>query len=894
MKTSERWRQIKSIHDDAIQYAPDERARFLKDVCGDDNLLRREVESLLSSYSDAENFMEQPAVAQEVSGMSESGDKKPGTGKCFGHYEIIKQIGAGGMGEVYLAQDKKLDRRVAVKILNERFSRDESNLRRFTQEAKAASALNHPNILVIHEIGEAGDAHFIVSELVEGNTLREIFNQSPLKSAEVLDVSIQIAGALAAAHAARIIHRDIKPENIIVRPDGYVKILDFGLAKLVEQQKSFIGVDDKTAEMNHTAKGVILGTANYMSPEQARGEPVDERTDIFSFGVLLYEMISGRTPFVGNTVSETFANLMNSEPQPLARYAAGVSDELQRIVSKMLRKNKDKRYQTMKDVLTDLKDLRETMAFGERLEKSHTPGAENATNILQAATDATNFQTSETRHGFSQKIKQHKSAALAVLITSVAALAVAGYFAYTALRPRPPITSVAVLPFQNGSGDASLDYLSDGLSESVIDRLSQLAQLKVIARSSSFKYRGENIDFKEVANKLGVRAIVTGRIIQRGDNLSIRVEMIDARDNRQLWSEQYNRRLADAIAVQQEIARTVSEELRLKLSEAQEQQITKRLTNNSQAYQFYLNGVFLRRKGGTENVKKSLEYQNQALALDPNFALAYTEVARGYNTLVLNGVLAPQDGKPKARAAIEKALELDETLAEVHLAKARIKRDELDRTGAEREYRRAIELSPNLADAYLAYSIYLIQSERMDEALRHIERAQQLDPLRVALKTTEGNILYFARRYDEAIQKLQDAVKLEPDDTTSHYYLGYAYTAKGQYAEAIGSLQTAAKINGETTSTLVYLGQAYAKWGKRDEALGILDRLKTTEKYVSPAELAILYTALGDKEKAFALLEKAYTARDLQLQFLKVEPGYDALRDDPRFTDLLRRADFPQ
>jgi len=385
-----------------------------------------------------------------------------------------------------------------------------------------------------------------------------------------------------------------------------------------------------------------------------------------------------------------------------------------------------------------------------------------------------------------------------------------------------------------------------------------------------------------------------GKVDQRGDNLSIRVEMVDASNNKQLWGEQYNRKGADALAVQQEIAQTVSEELRLKLTEAQEHQITKQFTNNPQAYRIYLNGVFLRRKGGTENVKKSLEYQNQALALDPNFALAYTEVARGYNNLVLNGVLDPKEGKPKARAAIEKALELDETLAEVHLALARIKRDELDWMGAERDYKRAIELNLNLADAYQAYSVYLVQVGRTDEALTEIERAQELDPLRIALKTTEGNILYFARRYDEAIQKLQDAVEKEPDNTISHYYLGYAYIAKGQYAEAISSFQLAIKINGETTSTLIYLGQTYAKSGKRDEALVILNKLKTTEKYVSPAELAILYTALGDKEKALELLEQAYAARDLQLQFLKVEPGYDALREDPRFQDLLRHVGLAQ
>jgi len=345
--------------------------------------LRREVEKLLDSFAE-DSFMEQPAAREVASVIIKAETKNLEAGKCFGHYEIVRQIGAGGMGEVYLAQDKKLDRKVAIKILNEKFSRHESNLQRFIQEAKAASALNHPNILVIHEIGETEEANFIVSEFIEGKTLREVIEKLPMRLSEVLEISIQIANALVAAHAARIVHRDIKPENIIVRPDGFVKILDFGLAKLLEQKA--VGFEALTVKQNETAKGMILGTVNYMSPEQAKGERVDERTDIFSFGVLLYEMIAGRTPFAGNTMSETFANLINSEPQPLSRFAANIPDELQRIVSKMLRKNKDERYHTMKDVLTDLKSLRETLTFDERLEKSHSSYDGKATAISPAAT----------------------------------------------------------------------------------------------------------------------------------------------------------------------------------------------------------------------------------------------------------------------------------------------------------------------------------------------------------------------------------------------------------------------------------------------------------------------------------------------------------------------------
>ncbi|MBA3633912.1 MAG: protein kinase [Acidobacteria bacterium] len=421
------WQQVRKIFDDALRQKPEERARFVNEVCGGDKTLFREVESLLSSLGSAESFMETPAVAK-VADVIEIETKKLETGRCFGHYEIIEQIGAGGMGEVYLAKDKKLDRQVAVKILNEEFSRHESNLNRFIREAKAASSLNHPNILIIHEIGEYENTHYIISEFIEGKTLRQIIEKSSLNLPEALDIFTQIAGALAAAHIAHIVHRDIKPENIIVRSDGYVKILDFGLAKLVEQKnKSLIGLEDATAKQNETAIGLIMGTVNYMSPEQAKGERIDARTDIFSLGVVIYEMIAGKTPFAGDSMSETFANLINKEPQPLARFTANVPDELQRIVSKMLRKNREERYQTMKDILVDLKDLKENLSFEEKLKRSQ-PLDDNATAIPQATTEGgANQQTAETRRSFSQKIKNRKSLAAFTVFVALLAGAIAFY-----------------------------------------------------------------------------------------------------------------------------------------------------------------------------------------------------------------------------------------------------------------------------------------------------------------------------------------------------------------------------------------------------------------------------------------------------------------------------------
>jgi serine/threonine protein kinase/Tfp pilus assembly protein PilF len=402
------WQKVREIFDLALCLKPEERQKFVHKKCGDDKTLVSEIESLLASLDSADSFLETPAVAN-VADVIQAETKKLETGKCFGHYEIIKQIGAGGMGEVYLARDKKLDRQVAVKILNEKFSQDESNLQRFVSEAKAASALNHPNILVIHEIGESDETNFIVSEFIKGETLREILQKTSLKLTKVLDISIQIAGALCAAHEVHLIHRDIKPENIMIRPDNYVKILDFGLAKLVEQKnKSILGLEESTIRQNQTVKGMILGTVNYMSPEQAKGERVDERTDIFSLGVVIYEMIAGKTPFAGDSVSETFANLINVQPLPLAQFASNVPNELQRIVSKALRKKSDERYQTMRELLTDLKDLNERLSFAEKLEHTAPPEAGNTTAFLQETTGDATKETAETQRSFPQNIKSRK------------------------------------------------------------------------------------------------------------------------------------------------------------------------------------------------------------------------------------------------------------------------------------------------------------------------------------------------------------------------------------------------------------------------------------------------------------------------------------------------------
>lgn len=470
-----------------------------------------------------------------------------------------------------------------------------------------------------------------------------------------------------------------------------------------------------------------------------------------------------------------------------------------------------------------------------------------------------------------------------------------GFFAFTRFRSDTPtadapITTIAVLPFENASGDANLDYLSDGLSESLIDRLAQLSQLKVIARSSSFKYRGQNIDLQDAAAKLGVQAIVTGRVAQRGDSLIIRVEMIDTRDNRQLWSDNFTRKLSDAQKLQTDISREITENLHLRLSGAQTRQLAKQETTNPQAYELLLKGRFYALKIGKEDQKKGIEYYEQAIAVDPDYALAYAKLSDAYAIFGGN----PKEFIPKAQAAARKALELDENLADAHLAMARLYQMAWDWAAAEAAYKRTIELNPNLADARRIYAFYLGVVGRHDESIIEVKRARELDPMSLINSLSVANAFLFARRFDEAIAETEKLLELNENYRGAYYTLGFSYAAKGMYGEAIANYQEAMRRGGNSISGQIYLGAAYARSGEREKALDILKQLETSKEYVSPCELTVLYVALGEREKAFASFEKAYAARDSQLQFLKVDPAFDSLRDDARFQDLQRRVGLPQ
>ena len=820
-------------------------------------------------------------------------------GAKLGNYEILSSIGKGGMGEVFLAKDTRLDRRVALKILPPEFAADLDRMNRFVREAKSASALNHPNIITIHEINKSEGTHFIATEFIDGKTLNEYAKANRLDLKSVLEIAIQIASALDEAHSAGIVHRDIKPDNVMIRSNGLVKILDFGIAKLSENAPAGVSSEDATAiKPNPTSPGMIIGTANYMSPEQAKGQAVDARTDIFSFGVVLYEMIAGRLPFAGEAPMEIIAAIINKEPKPLN--SAGVPPEIERIAGRALRKDRNERYQTIKDLLIDLKEIKQELEFKDKLEKTVSPNKEEQkTQILKAAATIDEERQTATAENRNDRLTIKKSNVSKALVGALAILLMAaiglGYWFYSRGNAKQ-IESIAVLPFENGSGDPNLDYLSDGVSESVIDRLSQLPQLKVIARSSSFRFRGQNLNLPEIANTLGVDAIVTGRVVPRGDSYIVRVDVTDVRENKQLWGENFSRKASDVQILQADISREIAENLKLRLSGTQSQQFAKEGTTNPQAYEAFVKGLFFFNKPGQDNANKAVEHFEQATAADPNYALAWSYLANAY-AAGGGSDLDRKERHVKRRIVAEKAVELAPKLADAHYALGQVKINDWEWAEAERESKLAIELNPNLAKAHSGYFNYLVIMGRYDEAIAAAKRAVELDPVDYFSATRLSTAFHRARRYDETIETVKRVIEMEPNHFFAHLVLADAYAAKGMYQEAIAEYQESLRLSGANAQiTEASLGVIYVKMGERAKAEEILASLKSRANNFSstPIDLSLLYDALGMRDEAFAILEKAYTERAGDLGYMRTNPKFDNLRPDPRFRDLLRRMNLPE
>ncbi len=883
---SERWKRIDDLLEAAFDVPPGERSAFLDRACAGDEELRREVEALLDFDRDAGSFLESPALdaaadllAEPPSGLA--------AGRRIGHYTILSRIGSGGMGEVYLAEDTRLGRRVALKLLPTSFTADARLRARFLREARLASTLDHPSICTIHEVGRSEGHFFIAMQYVEGATLKELVEAAPLSLESLLSIGLQAADAIAAAHGRGIVHRDIKSSNIVVTDRGRPVVLDFGLARLMDD-----GGADGGAGSELTGSGMVLGTPNYMSPEQARGGAADHRSDIFSLGVVIYEMVAGRVPFERGSQAETLNAVIHEPHTPLAELNESVPAELSATVDRALSKDPAGRHQSTEELLLDLRRVARAIGL---------VGPREPEGVVVPYAPPKRRSPAGSRALGRWALVAGAVVALAAVLLGTNAGGLRARL--SGADARAPVESLAVLPLENLSGDPGQDYFADGMTEALITELAKIGALRVISRTSVMRYKGARKTAPEIARELGVDAVVEGAVVRSGGRVRVSVQLIRASTDEHLWAESYERDVRDVLPLQDEVARAIAGEIRVNVTPRERQLMTSAHSPSPEAHEAYLQGLFLFNRGINEGrpelLARSREDFERAIGLDPGYAQAYVGLAHAYHWQASLGV---PELYPKAKAAAERALELDDTLAEAHSALAfTVFYLDRDRARAEREYRRAIELNPGNSDAHYGYAIILSAMCRHDEAIAEIERAEELDPLTLALKFSIAYTYSNARQYDRAIERFERLLELNPNNADVLASLGKARVYQDRSERGVAELRTATDLSGNNPAFKASLAWAYAMTGRRAEAIRMLDEL---ERSPTPATIpeglpstsvaaAQAFAALGDADRAFAWLERAYEERsDSLLDFLECSPEFDSLRPDPRYDDLMRRAGF--
>jgi eukaryotic-like serine/threonine-protein kinase len=747
----------------------------------------------------------------------------PSAGQKLGPYEIVKEIGVGGMGEVYRARDSRLNRDVAIKVLPEHLIRDAQALARFAREAKALAALSHPNLLVLYDVGSQEGVAYAVTELLEGETLRERLSRGPFPWRKVADLGAAIAEGLEAAHSKGIVHYDIKPGNIFLTRDGRVKILDFGLA----QQRKTPAPDEATATMTET--DMVMGTIGYMSPEQVRGQKAEAPSDIFSLGCVLYEMAAGRRAFSGESVTETMAAILKEDPPALADSGKQISLELERAIERCLAKNPAQRFHSAHDLAFSLRAL----------------------------------ATSQAGTGASSSTAQEQA-----------------------------IDSLVVIPFENASGTPETEYLSEGITEAIINHLSQLSKLRVVPRNSAFRCKGREADYVGLRQELGVRGVVTGRMMQFGNRLTISAELVDASTERQLWGERYNRELSDIFAVQEEIAAQISGKLRLRLTGEEKQRLVRRYTDNQEAYQLYLKGRFQWARRTPSSLKLAVECFQQAIQEDPLYALAYAGLSDVYILLGWFGMFNPGECLERSMGAAAKAVEIDPELAEGQAALGFTRGCDRDWSGAEAAFQRALQIDPAYWLSLDHRAFCLSAVGRSDEAIGAIRRAQQIDPLSPIVDHHAAWVFFLARQYDEAVEQCRRALDLDPAFPLAWFWLGLARTETGVHEEAVSASERACELLRSVPFAAAGLGHAYARAGRAADARKVLGQLTAADQqfYVDPFHLSLIHAGLGERDHALECLEHAYRQRSIALTLWgRPDPRLDPLRSEARFADVLRR-----